>query len=130
MGLQRDDDIVLRTEFGGIVGAVQMLDALLAVDEELEAVLLHRFEMGAARDQAHFGPGTRKLHAHIAADGSCTVDADFHYSLLVRHIVSRTSLRAGGALCFSGSACIGTPRALGQHVQLLPRMQTQPSPIS
>src|SRR5690606_15780899 len=66
--LQRDDDVVLRAEFLGIVGAVEVLDALLAVDEQLQAVLAHRLKMSAACNKADLGAGAGKLHAHISAD--------------------------------------------------------------
>jgi hypothetical protein len=78
MRLEGDDDVVLRADFLRIVGAVQVLDPFLAVDEELQAVLFHRFEMGAASYEADLGTRTRKLHAHIAADRACSVDADLH----------------------------------------------------
>ena len=48
--LERDDDVVLGTDLGRVVGATQPDAAGLAVDEEGETLGLHGLEMGAARD--------------------------------------------------------------------------------
>ncbi len=95
MGLERDDDVILRAEFLRIVGAVQMLDAFLAIDEQLKAVLLHRFEMGAASDEADFSAGLSELNAHIAADCARAVDADLHCPLLVGPASCGTRIMTG-----------------------------------
>ena len=78
MRLQADDDVILRPEFGGIVGAARMHHALFVADQELEPVGAHRGEMGAARHQADIDARARKLHTEIAADRAGAVDADFH----------------------------------------------------
>ena len=54
MGFQGDDDIILGPGLGRVVGAKAIPgDAFLAVDEQLEAVFLHRRQMLAARDQGN-----------------------------------------------------------------------------
>ena len=78
MRLQADDDEVLRSEFGRIVGAARMHHALLVTDQELEPVGAHRGEMRAARHQADIDARARELHTEIAADRTGAVDTDFH----------------------------------------------------
>ena len=68
MRLERNDDVVLRTELGRIVGASHMRNLLRAFDLQPDAVSAHRGEMRAARHEAHVGAGLREADAEKAAD--------------------------------------------------------------
>src|SRR3984893_17459877 len=78
MRLQANDDEILRSQFGGVVGAAGMHDALFITNQQFEAVGTHRGQVSAARDQADIGSRERQLHAEIAADRAGAVDTDFH----------------------------------------------------
>ena len=78
MGLEGDDDGVLRAEFRRIVGRPDLRPALLPAGAHAHAVGLHRREMGPARDQRHFRAAKRKLEAEIGADRAGADDADLH----------------------------------------------------
>ena len=80
--LQSDDHAVLHPEFGGIVRAGRMRDDLLVAFQEPHAVLAHRLEVRAARDEADVRAGLRKLDAQIAADRAGAEDADLHCAFL------------------------------------------------
>src|SRR3984885_16337910 len=82
MRLQGDDDEILRTEFGGIVGAAWMDHAFFIPDQKLQSAGLHRGEMSAARNQAHISASARELDPEITADGAGAVNADFHQAFL------------------------------------------------
>src|SRR5712671_2820302 len=78
MRLQANDDEILRSQFGGVVGAAGMHDALFITNQQLEAVGTHRGQVSAARDQADIRSRQRQLHAEIAADRAGAVNTDFH----------------------------------------------------
>ena len=79
MRLQADDDEILRAEFDRIVGAARLHDVLFVTDQQLQAVGLHRFKVCTAGDETDVGSHPSELDAEIAADGTGTVDADFHW---------------------------------------------------
>ena len=69
MRLQGDDDKVLRAGLGGVVGTGHLGDALLAVDEKLQTVRLHRRQMRPARDAGDVGSiAARQFYRHVTAD--------------------------------------------------------------
>src|SRR5690606_15180938 len=74
-------EVVLRAELKRIVGAVRMLDPLLPVDQQLDALIAHRGEMGAAGDETDLRAGPCEPRPEKAADGTGTVDADLHRTL-------------------------------------------------
>ncbi|MGY2934642.1 hypothetical protein ACVWZ6_004244 [Bradyrhizobium sp. GM6.1] len=78
MRLQRDDDVVLHTELGGIVGAARMHGVLLLAREQRQAALAHRGKVRAACDEADVGARARELNPEISADCAGAVDADLH----------------------------------------------------
>ena len=56
-------------------------DQLLAVDQEACAVALHRFQVGAPRDERGVDSRQRQLHPEVAARRPRTVDRDLHRRL-------------------------------------------------
>ena len=78
VGLQGEDDAVLRACLGGVVGAVHPRNLFLAATQQRQAVRPHRFQMRSASDQRDFHSAQRQLGAQVAADGPGPVNADFH----------------------------------------------------
>ena len=79
MGLQRQDDVVLHAELGGVVGGRDVDRRLRVAGEKTEAVGADRLEVGPARDQACLGgAGGRELGGDQSADGAGAEDADLH----------------------------------------------------
>ena len=80
MRLERQYDDVLRPGIGHVLCRARVRDDLLGpvFVDELQAVSLDRFEMGAARDQRHIVSCEREPDAEKTADGAGADDADFH----------------------------------------------------
>ena len=92
MRLQADDDVILRSELGGIIGAARMHHALLFADQQLQSVGAHRGQVGAACNKADVDARARELHTEIAADRTGAVNTDFHV-IFRRQAVDSSSAR-------------------------------------
>jgi len=66
--LQANDDEVLHSEFGRVVGAAQPFDTPFIADQQRQTVRAHRGEMGPACHEADIRAGARKLRAKKTTD--------------------------------------------------------------
>src|SRR6266496_1142716 len=79
MGLEADEDRVLRAEIGRIVRCGNGKDRAVSVREERKPVSAQRLEMGAAGDEAHLVPCPREPCSDEPAYGAGADDADPHF---------------------------------------------------
>jgi hypothetical protein len=93
MRLQRDDDIVLRPEFGRIAGRRHFRDLLLIVDQQLQAPAFDSGQMLTAGNDGDIRPAILQENGHIAANRARAKNTDFHV---------RSNLADGGA-CFAAA---------------------------
>src|SRR5690606_29202434 len=111
IALEGDDDDVHRTHFLRIVGGLDVgnalfFDAFGVLDAQLDAVLLHGFKVRTACDQADVSAGECQLHAHIAADGTGTIDTYLHGN----------SLKFGSRARPGAGALAGNGNGIGKRV--------------
>ena len=78
MRFERDDDIVLLTEFSGILCCSDRYLMLVPLLKEFEPILLHRLKMGTTRHKAHVCPSLSQLDPHISANRTRAKDTNFH----------------------------------------------------
>ncbi len=78
MGLEGNEDEVLRPGGGGIVGAGRPGQTILAVDAQAQPAGPHGRQMRTAGDQRHLGPRERQPPTDIAADGAGAEDTNLH----------------------------------------------------
>ena len=95
MGLQADDDEILMSKLGWIVGAARVHHALLVTNQQFEPMSAHRGEMRPSCDETDVGARACKLHAQISADRACAVDTDFHEASPGRVLECRHELPSG-----------------------------------
>src|SRR6266851_4260045 len=79
MGLEADEDRVLRAEIGRIVRCGNGKDRAVSVREERKPVSAQRLKMGAAGDEAHLVPCPREPRPDEPAYGAGADDADPHF---------------------------------------------------
>src|SRR5438477_10400627 len=78
MGLQANDDEILRPELGRVIGAAHVHDVLLIAHQQLQSVGAHGGKVRAPCNQADVRTRARELYTEIAPDCAGAVDADLH----------------------------------------------------
>ena len=78
MRLEPDNHVILLAEFSRVRGAPKVRDMFFPVVLQTQAGRAYGFEVRPAGNQAHFGPGSSKAYAEIAADRAGTEDAHLH----------------------------------------------------
>jgi hypothetical protein len=124
VGLDREDDQILRTDRPDVVRGVHMPNQMLAaiVEDKPQAVLLDRGEVCTARDYRDFVPNRGEQHREVPPDRSRTHHTNFHIrhrsevrTLAVREQVmedareSQAQLASSGARCLQGTRAVAAP---------------------
>src|ERR1700722_10240827 len=91
MGLQADDNEILMSEFGGVIGAARMHHTFFITNQQFEPVGAHGGEMCPPCHEADVGACARELYSEISADRTGAVDTDFHGVL--RRLVTENASR-------------------------------------
>src|SRR4051812_31611484 len=105
MGLEANDDEILRPKLGRVVGAAWVRHALLVADQQFHAVVAHRCEMWTARHQADVGARARQLHPEITADRARSVDTDLHRNLSRPEVKIWARMRLAALITSSRGHC-------------------------
>jgi hypothetical protein len=77
--LEPDNDVILLTELGRIIGAAKVRDMLSPVVLQTQASGAYGLEMSASGDQADVSPGAGKAYAEKTPDRAGTEDANLHF---------------------------------------------------
>src|SRR5690606_5188779 len=76
--LESDDHVVLWAQVGRVLGRRHFRDLLFAINDQLKAVVLNRFQMRTASDQRNVDAGELQENTDMGADGARSVDTNLH----------------------------------------------------